>query len=125
MPHPLCFSRVRVLNFGGSPVGFATVFHGEDHDGIAEIVKANAIVADAEAELGRLAVLEALDVAFAVGEITSHNMQDAECCGLIDRAKVGFGLIGPGDLLPPWLLALGVRVKRGAAHALEVFEGEA
>jgi len=26
----MCFSRVRVLSFGGSPVGFATVFHGGD-----------------------------------------------------------------------------------------------
>jgi hypothetical protein len=94
------FFKVRVSRFGGLPVGLATVLHGEDHDGIAEIMKADAVVADAEAELGRLDALEALDIAFAVGEITSHNMQDAECCGLIDRAKVGFGLIGPGDLLP-------------------------
>jgi hypothetical protein len=47
------------FEFGGLPVGFATMFHGEDHDGIAEIMKTDAVVADAEAELGRLDALEA------------------------------------------------------------------
>jgi hypothetical protein len=27
-------------------------------------------------------------------------MQNADCCSLVDRAKVGFGFVGPGDLLP-------------------------
>jgi hypothetical protein len=104
-------------------VGFAAVFYGEDQDGISEIVEAGAIVADAETELWRLDVLEALDIAFAGGEITSHDMQDAERGGLVDSAEVNFGRVGPGSC--PSLLALAVRVKRGAAHALEIFEGEA
>jgi len=57
-------------------VGFAAVFYGEDKDGIAEIVEAYAVVADAEAVLWRLNVLEVLDIAYAGGEITSHDMQD-------------------------------------------------
>jgi hypothetical protein len=69
--------------------------------------------------------LEAFDIAFARGEITSHNMQNADCCSLVDRAKVGFGVVGPGDLSSPSLLALAVRSKRGAAHALEISEGKA
>lgn len=70
-------------------VGFAAVFYGEDQDGISEIVEADAVVADAEAELWWFDVLESLDIAFAGGEITSHDMQDAERGGLVDSAEVG------------------------------------
>jgi hypothetical protein len=59
VPHPLCFSRVRVLSFGRSPVGFAAVFHGRDAYGVSLVMEADAVVADAEAELGRLDALEA------------------------------------------------------------------
>lgn len=76
------------------------MFYGENQDGIAEIVESHAIVADAEAELWRLNILKALDIAFAGGEITSHDMQDAEGGSLIDSAEVSLGLVGPGDLLP-------------------------
>jgi hypothetical protein len=76
------------------------VFYGEHQDGITEIMKADAVVADTETQFGRFDILEALDIAFARGEITSHNMQNADCCSLVDRAKVGFGFVGPGDLLP-------------------------
>ncbi len=84
------------------------MFYGEDQDGISEIVEANAVVAGAEAELRRLNVLELLDIAYARGEITSHDTQDAKRGGLVDSAKVGFGLLGLGDLPPrrhwpvPW-----------------------
>ncbi len=74
--------------------------YGEDQDRIAEIVEANPVVADAEAQLWRLNIPEVLDVAFTGGEITSHSMQDAEGGGAIDGAEVGFGLLGPGDPLP-------------------------
>lgn len=100
------------------------MFYGEDHDGVTEIVEADAVIADAEAELWRFDVLESLDIAFAGGEITSHDMQDAERGGLVDSAEVGLGLVGPA-ISSPSLLALAVRVKRGAAHALEIFGGEA
>jgi len=76
-----------------SAVGFAAVFYGEDQDGVSEIMEADAVVADAEAELWRLDVLEALDIAFVGGEITSHDMQDAERGGLVDSAEVGFGRV--------------------------------
>jgi hypothetical protein len=89
-----------------SAVGFATVFYGENHNGIAEIVEADAVVADAQTELGRLDILEALDIAFARSEVASYHVQNAECGSLVDGAQVGFGLVGPGDLLPhrywPW-----------------------
>jgi hypothetical protein len=83
-----------------SAVGFTAVFYGERQEGIAEIVKADAVVADAKTQFGRFDTLEALDIAFAGGEITSHNMQNPECCSLVDSAEVGFGFVGPGDLLP-------------------------
>jgi hypothetical protein len=47
-----------------SAVGFAAVLDGGDVEGLAVIVEAGPIVADAEAELGRLDVLKALHVAF-------------------------------------------------------------
>ncbi len=109
-----------------SAVGFAAVFYGEDQDGVAEILKADAVVADPETHLGRFDILEALGhAAFARGEITSHNMQNADCCSLVDRAKVGFGFVSPGDLLPHryWPLLSGS--SGGPAHALEIFEGKA
>jgi|HubBroStandDraft_1064217.scaffolds.fasta_scaffold11940_4 hypothetical protein len=92
--------KVRSGCFRSLAVGFAAVFYGENQDGISEIVEADAVVADAETKLWRLDVLEALDIAFAGGEITSHDMQDAERGGLVDSAEVGFGRIGPGDPLP-------------------------
>ncbi len=81
-------------------VGFAAMFYRDDKDGIAEIVKANAVVATAEAELRRLDILDALNIAFASGEITRHCMQDVESDCLVNRAKVGFGRIGSGDFFP-------------------------
>jgi|HubBroStandDraft_4_1064222.scaffolds.fasta_scaffold03042_5 hypothetical protein len=98
-PRPLCLLPA-IEKMSASAVGFAAVFYGEHQDGITEIMKADAVVADAETQLGRLDILESLDIAFARGEITSYSMQNADCCSLVDRAKVGFGFVGPGDLLP-------------------------
>ena len=68
-------------------VGFAAVFYGEDQDGVSEIVEADAVVAHAETELGRVDVLESLDIAFAGGKVTSHDMQDAARGGLVDSGR--------------------------------------
>jgi hypothetical protein len=64
-------------------------------------VEADAVVADdAEPELWRFDVLGSLDIAFAGGEITSHDMRNAERRGLMESAEVGLALVGPGDFLP-------------------------
>jgi hypothetical protein len=39
--------------------------HGEDEDGISAVVEADAVVADAEPDLGRFDILQTLHVAFA------------------------------------------------------------
>ena len=39
---------------GRSPVGFAAIAHAQDADGLAVVVEADAVVADGEAELGRV-----------------------------------------------------------------------
>jgi len=52
---------------------------GEDKDRIAEIVEADAIVADAKAN-SEVRHLEGVHIAFASGEVTSSDMQDAERC---------------------------------------------
>ena len=107
-----------------SAIGFAAVFHSKNQNRAAEVVEADSIVSASEAELGRFDVLEALNIAFAGGEITSHGVQDAERGGLVDSAQVGFGLLGPGDLLPHRLPACAVGIERGAAHAFKVFGGK-
>ena len=71
---------------GGLAVGIAAVADGEDFDGVAEIVEADAVVADAEPQLGWLDILEALDVAFAGGKIAGDGVEDAEGCWLVDSA---------------------------------------
>jgi hypothetical protein len=91
---------VRVLSFGGSPVGFTTVFHGGDANGVSLVMEADAVVADAEAELGRLDVLEALDVAFAGLHIAGQRVEDTEGGGLIDDAELRLGLAAPDYVLP-------------------------
>lgn len=125
VPHLLCFSRLRVLRFGGSPIGFAAVFHGGDAYGVSLAMEADAVVADAEAELGRLDVLEALDVAFAGLQIAGQRLEDTEGGGLIDDPELRLGLVAPDYAFAHALAIRFVRVGRGAAHALEVFEGEA
>ena len=75
------------------------MLHGENLDGVTEIMEADAKIADAEAELGRFDVLEPLDIAFASGDETGQCVEDAECCGLIDSAEeLSLTLFRPGDL---------------------------
>lgn len=52
---------------------------GEDFDGISEVVKADAVVSDAETQLGRLNILEALYVAVAGGEPQCQLNADGNC----------------------------------------------
>ena len=75
------------------------MLHGENLDGVPEVVKADAVVADTEAKLGRFDVLEPLHIAFASGDEAGECVQNAESRDLIDSAKVGLTLIRPGDLL--------------------------
>jgi hypothetical protein len=46
----------------------AIVLYGEDFDGVAKVMEADAIVADTETELWRFDVMEPLDIAFAARE---------------------------------------------------------
>jgi hypothetical protein len=54
-----------------SAVGIAAVFDGGDAKGVTVVIEADAVVADAQPELRRFDVLEALDVAFAGFQITA------------------------------------------------------
>jgi hypothetical protein len=65
---------------GGSAVGFAAVLNGGDVQGVADVVEADAVVADAQAELWRLDVLKALHVAFSGGGEVSQDVQNAPGC---------------------------------------------
>jgi hypothetical protein len=70
----------------GSAVGFTAVLDGEYEDGIAVVVKAHAVVSDAQAQFRRLEVLKALYVSLAGGEIAGDVVQDAQRRGLVDGA---------------------------------------
>ena len=72
---------------------------GENLDGVAEVVEADAVVADAEAELRRIDVLKPLYVAFAGTDEACQSVEDAEGGGLVDGAETGLGLVCPDDLL--------------------------
>jgi hypothetical protein len=88
-----------------STVSFTAVLDGEYEDGVSEILKAKTVVANAQAQFGRLNVLEALYIAFAGGEISGDDAQDMKGRGLVNGAEVGLGLLRPGYLLGHGLLA--------------------
>jgi len=81
-----------------SAVGFAAVFHGGDFECASGHVKADAVVADAEAELRGLDTLETLDIAFPVFKIVGQGAEYAEGGGLIDGSELSFGLLVPDNL---------------------------
>ena len=88
-------------------------------------MEADAVDADAEAELGRVDALEAFHIAFAGTEETCQGVEDAERGGLIDGAELGLGAVVPDDPLAHPLLPRAVRFQGGSSHAVEVFQGKA
>ncbi len=60
-------------------------------------MEADAVVADAEAELRRFDILEALDVAFAGVQIEGQRVEDTEGGGLIDGAELSLGPVAPDN----------------------------
>jgi hypothetical protein len=58
---------------------------------VSILMKADAEVADAEPELGRLNVLQTFDVAFSSSQIASEHMQNMKSRRAIDR-EAGPGL---------------------------------
>ena len=79
-------------------VGFSAVSDGGDVEGVAVVVEAEPVVADAEAELGRLDALESFYVAVAGGGEGGESVKNAEGGGLVDGAELGLGLVPPVDL---------------------------
>ena len=67
------------------------------------IVEPDAVVAEAQAELGRLDILEPLHIAFLTDQKSCQPVQEIESGLAVDSAKIGAGLIGPGDLLSHFL----------------------
>jgi hypothetical protein len=70
----------------GSAVDFAAMLDAGDFDGIAEVMEAGAVVTDAEAELGRFNVLEALHIALAGVDELGQGVEDAQGGVLVDGA---------------------------------------
>ena len=69
----------------------------EDLDGFAEVVEAQAVVAEAEAQFDWVDVGQAFDVAVAGEEVIGQAFEQAERCGAVDAAHVGAGQRGPLD----------------------------
>ena len=63
------------------------------------VMETDAVVADAEAELGRFDTLKALDVAFAGFQISGQRVEDTQGSRLIDGAELSLGLIVPDNAL--------------------------
>ena len=59
-------------------VGFAAVLDGGDVEGVFVVVEAEPVIADAQAELGRLGVLEALHIALAGGGEVGQGAEKAQ-----------------------------------------------
>ena len=72
-----CFAASRDNLEDYSSISVTTVFYSENEDRISQIVEADAVVARAKTELGRLDFLEALYVALACGQIARKNTQNA------------------------------------------------
>src|SRR6516164_6792243 len=71
---------------------------GGDAESVSQVMEAHAIVADAQPKLGRLDVLQALDVAFASFQIAGQRVEDTERGVLIDGAQLSFGLLVPDNV---------------------------
>ena len=83
----------------GSAVGFAAMEDAPDFEGIGDVGKEKPVVADAEAELRRLDVLEALHVAFAGAGEAIQRGENAHGGLAVDAAHIGLGRFGPDDPL--------------------------
>src|ERR1035437_7119423 len=106
-----------------SAVGFAAMLDSKNEDGIPLIIKADAIIADAEPQLRWFHVLKTFDIALACGKIARHALQDIKRSGPVNGAKVGFGLICPFDrhrhgCWPGATVSSGVRPIRSKSSAV-------
>ena len=61
------------------------MFYRKNLDGVAEIVKADAVIADTETELRRFDILEALHIAFSCSQKARQSVEDAEGRGLVSH----------------------------------------
>ena len=68
------------------------MFYSRNAYRVSILMEADAEIADAESELGRLNVLQTFDVAFSSSQITSEHMQNMKSRRAIDGAKLGLGL---------------------------------
>ena len=83
----------------GSAVSFAAVLDGGDVEGLAVVMEAQPVVADAQPELGRLDLLKTLYIALATGGKVGQGAQNAQGGRPVDSAELGLGLVPPGDVL--------------------------
>ena len=79
-------------------IGFSSVADAEDGYGLAVFVEADAVVADAKAELGRVDALQALHIADAGFGEALDRLLDAAGDALIETGHVGQSRTGPCDL---------------------------
>ena len=89
-----------------SAVSIFAVFDGVDVEGIGVVFgEADAVVADTQAELGRVAAKEFLQTAGTVLGQTMNSRQDVHGDVLRDGVDVGFGFVGKTNPLQAGSLA--------------------
>jgi hypothetical protein len=67
----------------------------EDEDGVAEVAETNAVVTDAESELGRLNILQPFHISFSRGRESIQPVKYLQCRGPIDGTQIVPGLVFP------------------------------
>jgi hypothetical protein len=86
------------LKFLASTIGLPPVPDAQNGDGRAAAVEADSIVADAEAELRRIDVLQTFDVAGTAFSETFNRLLDPARNALFEASHVIDGCLGPCNL---------------------------
>jgi hypothetical protein len=70
---------------------------GSNVECVAVVVKADAVIADAQAELRRLDVLETFHITLTCRGEVGQGMENTECRALFDSAELGLRMVPPDD----------------------------
>ncbi|MGB9489668.1 MAG: hypothetical protein WCA92_04295 [Terriglobales bacterium] len=82
-----------------SAISFAAVPYGENFDGVAGVMEADAIIPNPEAEFRGFDAMKPLDIPFAAREDAGQSVKNAEGRILVNRAEVGFSPLAPDNFL--------------------------
>jgi hypothetical protein len=87
-----------------SAISFAAVLYGEDFNGVAKVMEADAIIPDTETEFRWFDVVEPLDIAFATSEDSGQSVEYPKGRGFVNGAEAGLRPLAPNNFLRHVLL---------------------